>query len=121
MEHQIQTGPLLKTGIQASANRAAQVISIGGPFEITDREVPQPVPVHVRVAVDVREPGAVAQSTALALPTQHVTKQATEQTRSSFRERQVFAQLRVPGVRFGFPRWHVHQVRKVFRTSRRSG
>ncbi|MFF2964396.1 alcohol dehydrogenase [Streptomyces sp. NPDC057963] len=32
--------------------RAAQVTTAGGPFEIVEREVPQPGPHHVRVAVD---------------------------------------------------------------------
>ncbi|MET8246612.1 alcohol dehydrogenase [Streptomyces sp. NPDC005202] len=32
--------------------RVAQVAAAGGPFEIVEREVPQPAPGHVRVAVD---------------------------------------------------------------------
>ncbi|MET7718352.1 alcohol dehydrogenase [Streptomyces sp. NPDC005407] len=35
-----------------STYRAAQVAAAGGPFEIVEREVPQPGPGHVRVAVD---------------------------------------------------------------------
>ncbi|MFF1912334.1 alcohol dehydrogenase [Streptomyces sp. NPDC058239] len=35
-----------------SVYRAAQVTTAGGPFEIVEREVPQPGPCHVRVAVD---------------------------------------------------------------------
>ncbi|AXE80296.1 alcohol dehydrogenase [Streptomyces atratus] len=35
-----------------SVYRAAQVTAAGGPFEIVEREVPQPGPCHVRVAVD---------------------------------------------------------------------
>ncbi|MDQ0938723.1 alcohol dehydrogenase [Streptomyces sp. V1I1] len=35
-----------------STYRAAQVATAGGPFEIVEREVPQPGPGHVRVAVD---------------------------------------------------------------------
>ncbi|MFG2625451.1 alcohol dehydrogenase [Streptomyces sp. NPDC048473] len=35
-----------------SAYRAAQVATAGGPFEIVEREVPQPGPGHVRMAVD---------------------------------------------------------------------
>ncbi|MEE1808023.1 alcohol dehydrogenase [Streptomyces sp. BE133] len=35
-----------------SVYRAAQVTAAGGPFEIVEREMPQPGPCHVRVAVD---------------------------------------------------------------------
>ncbi|MFB7912944.1 alcohol dehydrogenase catalytic domain-containing protein [Streptomyces sp. NPDC056061] len=35
-----------------NVRRAAQVATAGGPFEIVEREVPQPGPGHVRVAVD---------------------------------------------------------------------
>ncbi|GAA3367656.1 alcohol dehydrogenase [Streptomyces sannanensis] len=35
-----------------SSYRVAQVAATGGPFEIVEREVPQPGPGHVRVAVD---------------------------------------------------------------------
>ncbi|MFE4330038.1 alcohol dehydrogenase [Streptomyces sp. NPDC056831] len=35
-----------------SVYRAAQVATAGGPFEIVEREMPQPGPCHVRVAVD---------------------------------------------------------------------
>ncbi|KJY43473.1 alcohol dehydrogenase [Streptomyces sp. NRRL B-1568] len=35
-----------------STYRVAQVAAAGGPFEIVEREVPQPGPCHVRVAVD---------------------------------------------------------------------
>jgi alcohol dehydrogenase len=35
-----------------STHRVAQVAAAGGPFEVVEREVPQPGPGHVRVAVD---------------------------------------------------------------------
>jgi alcohol dehydrogenase len=35
-----------------STRRVAQVAAAGGPFEIVEREVPQPGPGHVRIAVD---------------------------------------------------------------------
>ncbi len=35
-----------------STYRAAQVATVGGPFEIVEREVPRPGPGHVRIAVD---------------------------------------------------------------------
>jgi alcohol dehydrogenase len=38
--------------IQMSTYRVAQVAAASGPFEIVEREVPQPGPGHVRVAVD---------------------------------------------------------------------
>src|SRR5437870_13760604 len=38
--------------IQMSTYRVAQVAAAGGPFEIVEREVLQPGPGHVRVAVD---------------------------------------------------------------------
>ena len=38
--------------IQMSTYRVAQVAAAGGPFEIVEREVPQPGPGHVRMAVD---------------------------------------------------------------------